>query len=169
MCPRRVPKIGRRPGVCPPPACALCARLVLRRRCGRAARGLGLKRGRGGVAPVYRGPRRPGHPLGKDGAALRPAELVAEVADMMRRTERAWGKSFEEVAELWGRDVDTLAYRCMMQTIGHGIGPDDDGDFPEDIDPSPLYVESPAHNYTPEVGDWTGIEDMPKRRRRKQA
>jgi hypothetical protein len=87
-----------------------------------------------------------------------PAELVAEVADLMRRTERAWGKSFEEVADLWGRDVDMLAYRCMMQTVGHGIGPNDDGDFPDDIDPSPISTESPAYGYVPEVGDWTGVE-----------
>ena len=89
-----------------------------------------------------------------------PPELVADVAEIVRDTERAWGRTFEEVAEAMdGRTADWLMYAVVMQSIGHGIGPDDDGDFPEGLDTSPVSTDDPAYRYTPGADDVSGIAE----------
>ena len=74
------------------------------------------------------------------------------------RIEQAWGRSFYAVArdmypevytvtlvngEPFQEKLEMLVYRTLMACIGHGIGPDDDGDFPEDLDASPIDIENP--------------------------
>lgn len=87
-----------------------------------------------------------------------PAAVITATREMIVGTEAAWKRSIEDVAAEMGHDVDWLAYRLVMATIGHGVGPDDDGDFPDDLDSSPLYRENPGYMHTPEVGDWTGTD-----------
>jgi hypothetical protein len=90
------------------------------------------------------------------------------------RIEQAWGKSFYQVAcdmvcSGHPSDLDSLAnladkcdldnphgpfrqrlemlvYRTMMACIGHGIGPDDDGDFPDELDAAPIDMENPLQD-----------------------
>jgi hypothetical protein len=86
-----------------------------------------------------------------------PMDLVADVSGLLTGVERAWGRSVEQVAEEMGTEPESLAYRTLMACIGHGIGPDDDGTFPDGLDPSPMTLDDPADRYTPDESDLEGI------------
>lgn len=86
-----------------------------------------------------------------------PVEVLAGTLAMIERIEAKWGRSFDVVAEEMGIGLDALMYRTTFACIGHGIGPDDDGGFPDDLDPSPIHADNPADNHVPEIGEWTCI------------
>jgi hypothetical protein len=106
------------------------------------------------------------HPIQAWGQAMEywpvpavPHALVEDIRGILERIEAAWGRTLDDVAEEMGTEADRLAYYTVMACMGHGIEPDDDGTFPDGLDPSPLNLDDPADRYVPDVGDWTGVHD----------
>ena len=75
------------------------------------------------------------------------------------RIEQSWGRSFFDVArsmfpdlcrdrpsEAFTDKLQSLVYRTIMACIGHGIGPDDDGGFPDELLTSPIQIENPMQD-----------------------
>jgi hypothetical protein len=88
-----------------------------------------------------------------------PYKLVVDVEALKAKCERAWGQPVPEVAQQMRLSPSSLLWRTLMQAIGHGVGPEDDGPMPEGLSPDPLgNIEDPAEKYLPESEtDLTGV------------
>jgi len=85
-----------------------------------------------------------------------PDELDAlmKLSYICGRIEQAWGESFYSVSRRMVNPdqqahlnkeelMQTLIYRTIMACIGHGTGPNDDGNFPGELLTSPISFENP--------------------------
>ena len=69
--------------------------------------------------------------------------------------EYEWERGFVDVA-FDMEDVCNLAdlvYQTLMACMGHGIGPDDDGGFPSDLEEAPICFDNPLFDQDGVWGD----------------
>jgi hypothetical protein len=83
--------------------------------------------------------------------------VVFQVKRLVERIQVAWGWTFTDVAARMGEPLHRVMYYTVMACIGHGVGPNDDGKFPEGLDESPVRAEDPAADNVPVLGDWSGV------------
>lgn len=77
-------------------------------------------------------------------------DALMKLSHICGRIEQSWGTSFYDVSrrmvkpdQVREKVQQTLIYRTIMACIGHGISAADSGDFPDDLDPSPIIIENP--------------------------
>lgn len=85
-------------------------------------------------------------------------EYVADIAEILEKTETAWGRSLSEIAEEIGEDIDDLCYSICMQSCGHGVGPNDYPNWPDSLDCRKIpRKENPAYFYIADPEDWAKL------------